>query len=339
MKPSLPVSALMGGMHDIDFPMVILLVLQVSPLPGSSNREEFFYDPSPYDCHGPIAVARGFHLVQGHEVILHTCPDFTAFQAVHPLRITLCPLSNLPLCVFSEGYARLQELAMATAITAPKDPPASHKCTKGVVLDNRCASLINHYMDIPFVSSLAVSRPPDLLPGPPLAVGAFPGHPSVARTSYDGSHPSRWPDPEGFDIGISLPSSLWVGQSLYKGYSSRSFGFERQYNLVLPLWYEGTSVLSMQRPKAACPLYGGLPPGSPPHHSAGDFHGLPTSSHPYGWIPHSDGVPPVVCGGVTHDHLFHGFPHVLASVGPHQAFPGASVRSLAHCYICPWPWM
>ncbi len=127
MGPSLPVGAPMGGMHDIASPTVVPLVLQVSPLPGSSNWEEFFYDPSPDNCHGPIAAARKFFLVQGHVVIIHTCPDSTTFQAVCPLRITLRPLSNLPLCVFAEGYAKLQELAMATAIATPKDPPESHE--------------------------------------------------------------------------------------------------------------------------------------------------------------------------------------------------------------------
>ncbi len=89
MESPLPVGAPMGGMRDIAPPTVIQLVLQVSPLPSYSDREEFFYNPSPYDRHGPIAAAREFFLVQGHEVIIHTCPDFTAFQAVHPLCITL----------------------------------------------------------------------------------------------------------------------------------------------------------------------------------------------------------------------------------------------------------
>jgi hypothetical protein len=139
----------------------------------------FFYDPSPDDHHGPIAAAREFFLVQGHVVIIDTCPDFTAFQAVHPLRITLHPLSNLPLCVFTKGYARLQELAMAAAIAAPDDPPASHKCIKGVVLDDRCTSLIDCYADIPSALWLAASWPPVLPPGPLPAVGAFPGHPTA----------------------------------------------------------------------------------------------------------------------------------------------------------------
>jgi hypothetical protein len=36
----------------------------------------------------------------------------------------------------------------------------------------------------------------------------------------------------------------------------------------------------------------------------------------------------MVYGGVTHDPSLHVFPHVLASVEPHQGFPGALVRSL-----------
>jgi hypothetical protein len=120
-------------------------------------------------------------------VIIHTCPDITAFQAVRPLLITLRPLSDVPPRVFTEGYARRQELAMATAIAAPNDPAAPHELVEGVVLDDRRTSLIDRYADIPSVSSLAASRPRVLLPGPPPAVGAFPGHPSVARASYGGS--------------------------------------------------------------------------------------------------------------------------------------------------------
>jgi hypothetical protein len=330
MEPYLPASAPMRGMHDIAPPLVVPLVLQVSLLPNSSHREEFFYDPSPNDHHGPIAAVREFFLVQGHVVIIHTCPYIAAFQAVCPLSITLRPLSYLPPRLFTKGYARLQELAIAVAIAAPDDPPAPHKGIKGIVLDDLCTSLFNSYADIPSVSLLAASQPPVLPPSPLPVVGASPGHPSVARASYGGSHPSRWPDLEGFNIGGTLPSSLWVEQSLYKGYSSHSFGFERQYDSVLPVRHGWISVLSMQRPGAAHPLYGGLPPGSPMRHSAGDFHGLPVSSHPYGGIPHADGIPPVVYGGVTHDPPLHRFPHVPASVRSNLGFPGAFVHSLAH---------
>ncbi len=135
MEPSLPVGASMGGMRNIAPPTVVPLVLQVSPLPGSSDEGEFFYKSSPDDCHGPIAAVRELFLVQGHVVIIHTCPDFTAFQARHPLCITIRPLSDLPLHVFTKGYARLQELAIATDIAAPDDPPASHECVEDIVLD------------------------------------------------------------------------------------------------------------------------------------------------------------------------------------------------------------
>jgi hypothetical protein len=224
MEPSLPVGAPMGGMCNIASPTVVPLVLQVSPLPGSSDREDFFYNPSPDNCHGPIAAAHEFFLVQGHVVIIHTCPDFTAFQAVRPLRITLRPLSNLLLCVFTKGYARLQELAMATAITAPKDPPASHKRVEGVILDNRCTSLINHYADIPSVSLLAVSWPSDLLPGLLPVVGAFPGHPSAARVSYDGSHPSRWLTQRDLVLGSLFPPPFGLDCLFIRGTPPVSLG-------------------------------------------------------------------------------------------------------------------
>jgi hypothetical protein len=153
MEPPLLTSTPMGGLHNIAPPPVVSLVLQVSPLPDSSDREEFFYDHSPDDGHGPIATAHKFFLGQGNEVIVHTCLDIAAFQAMHPFAIMLCPLGNLPPRVFTKGYARLQELAIAAAVTAPEFPPAP---TKGIALDNLCTSLINCYADIPTLVALLV---------------------------------------------------------------------------------------------------------------------------------------------------------------------------------------
>jgi hypothetical protein len=206
MEPPLLTCAPMGGPRDIAPPPVVPLVLQISPLPGSSDREEFFYDHSLDNGHGPITAAHKFFLGQGHEVIVHACPDISAFQAAHLFAITLCPLGNLPPHVFTKGYARLQELAIAVAVAALEFPPAP---TEGIALDDLCTSLINCYVDIPSsVSLLVVSWPPVQPSGPTPAVGAFPGLLSVAGASYGGSHPSRRPDPEGFNIGTSLHSSL-----------------------------------------------------------------------------------------------------------------------------------
>jgi hypothetical protein len=158
MEPPLLTGAPMGGPRNIAPTPVVPLVLQVSPLLGSSDWEEFFYDPSPDDGHGPIAAARKFFSGQGHEVIVHACPDITTFQAAHPFAITLCPLGNLPPRVFTKGYARLQDLSIAAAVAAPEFPPAP---TKGVALDNLCTSLIYCYVDIPsLVPLLAASWPP-----------------------------------------------------------------------------------------------------------------------------------------------------------------------------------
>jgi hypothetical protein len=76
----LPSSAHMeGGDPEVAPPHVVPLVLQVSLLPGSSDREEYFYDASPDNQHGSFAAARAFFSAQGHIVVIHECPDIAAF--------------------------------------------------------------------------------------------------------------------------------------------------------------------------------------------------------------------------------------------------------------------
>jgi hypothetical protein len=128
MEPPLPPFA-MGGQMDDTAPLpIVLLVLQVSPLPESADQEEFFYDPSPDVQNGPFATAQEFFLAQGHGVIIFDCPDVTAFQAVHPSGASFNSIAALPPCVFTEEYARLQELALAaiavaTVVAVANDAP------------------------------------------------------------------------------------------------------------------------------------------------------------------------------------------------------------------------
>jgi hypothetical protein len=57
MEPPLP-SVATGGQMDDAAPLTIVpLVLQVSPLPGSADWEELFYDPFPDIRNGPFAAA------------------------------------------------------------------------------------------------------------------------------------------------------------------------------------------------------------------------------------------------------------------------------------------
>ena len=103
---------------------------------------------------------------------------------------------------------KLQQLAIAMAITAPDEPmvPA------GDVIGNGArafpSSLLDCYADIPLMLLLVISQLGGQPSGPPLVVGSSCGPPSIVSALYGGSHPSHWPDPEGFDVLPPLPSSL-----------------------------------------------------------------------------------------------------------------------------------
>ncbi len=154
-----------------------------------------------------------FFSAQGHTVVVHECPDITAFQAACTFGLALCPLANLPPCVFTKGYEALQALALS-ATAVPVAPAAGAATNAGGVFPS---SLIDCYADNPFVLLLTRSLPEFGLPGPLSHAGA----------SYGSSHPSRWPDPKELDVATSLPSSLWVGHSQHGGYSSYPYGYGR----------------------------------------------------------------------------------------------------------------
>ncbi len=144
--------------------------------------------------HGSFPAARAFFLAQGHTVVVHECPDIAAFQVAHPFGLALCPLANLPPCIFAKGYETLQALALA-ATAVPAAPAAGTATNKGGVFPS---ALIDCYADILLVLLLARSLPEVGPPGPC----------SCTSASYGSSHPSCWPDPEGLDVVTSLHSSL-----------------------------------------------------------------------------------------------------------------------------------
>jgi hypothetical protein len=154
IEPPLPFGAQMeGGDSEVAPPHIVPPVLQISPLPGSSDREEYFYDASLDNHHGSFVAACAFFSAQGHTIVVQECPDIAAFQAAHPFGLTLCPLANLPPCVFTKGYETLQALAL-TATAMPAAPTAGAATNAGGVF---LSSLIDHYADIPSVLLLAQS--------------------------------------------------------------------------------------------------------------------------------------------------------------------------------------
>jgi hypothetical protein len=186
MEPPLPPVAMGGQMDDAAPLPIIPLVLQVSPLPGSADWEELFYNPSPDVQNDPFAAAREFFLAQGHEVIVLACPNIAAFQAARPSGASFNSLAALPPWVFTEGYARLQEFALA-AIAATTVVAVADDAPVIVAREGFATSLFKRYAEFPSVSLLSPSRAADLPVGPPSgpssAASLPPGPPSFVGTS------------------------------------------------------------------------------------------------------------------------------------------------------------
>jgi hypothetical protein len=186
MEPPLPPVAMGGQMDDAAPIPIVPLVLQVSLLPGSADWEEFFYDPSPDIGNGPFAAVREFFLAQGHGVIALDCPVIAAFQVVRPSGALFNSIAALPPQVFTEGYVRLQELALA-AIAAATVVAVANDAPNDVVWEGFATSLFERYAEFLLVSLLGPSRAADLLVGPPSgpsrAASLLPGPPSFVGTS------------------------------------------------------------------------------------------------------------------------------------------------------------
>jgi hypothetical protein len=83
------------------------MILQVSSLPGSSDREEYFYNPfADVDC-GNFAAAQASFLAQGHTITIHDCAHIAKFEAALPPDTRICPLTDVPPALLSQGYAIL----------------------------------------------------------------------------------------------------------------------------------------------------------------------------------------------------------------------------------------
>jgi hypothetical protein len=102
------------------------LVLQVSPLPGASDPDEFFYDPFANVKSDDFAAARAFFIHHGHTVVYHDCPDVIAFQELFPL-VTIGYLSLLPKGLIAKGHGLLDNqralLRTCQHVVPPTAPP------------------------------------------------------------------------------------------------------------------------------------------------------------------------------------------------------------------------
>ncbi len=85
----------------------ISLFLQISSLPGSSNLDEFFYDPYATLESCNFAAARAFFIHHGPVVVYHDCPDAMAFQELNPSE-NISNISSLPKDLHAEGHHILE---------------------------------------------------------------------------------------------------------------------------------------------------------------------------------------------------------------------------------------
>ena len=101
------------------------LILQVSPLPGSLDPEEFYYDPFADAASGNYAAARAFFIFHGHTVVYHKCPDTSAFQELFP-SAKIGYLSSLPAGLLCKGHRLLSKQGAALqAATLSEAAPRS----------------------------------------------------------------------------------------------------------------------------------------------------------------------------------------------------------------------
>jgi hypothetical protein len=101
MDPALPGNVPLAGQVHIDPPPGTVppngrpFVLQASPLPGSTDQEEFFYDPLADITQGSFAAAQIFFVKNSHDIVAHPCADIAEFQETCP-HVTLCLINILP---------------------------------------------------------------------------------------------------------------------------------------------------------------------------------------------------------------------------------------------------
>jgi hypothetical protein len=86
------------------------MILQVSPLPGSSDWEDYFYDPSADIDRRNFSAAQAFFLAQGHTVTIHDCANIAKFEAalLPHTHTQIRPLTDVPPALLSLGHAILQ---------------------------------------------------------------------------------------------------------------------------------------------------------------------------------------------------------------------------------------
>jgi hypothetical protein len=157
------------------------LVLQVSPLPRTSDQNKFSYGPFTDIKSGDFAAAHAFFIHHGHTIVYHKCPNAIAFQELFPLA-TIGYIS----CLLEAQRELLRTSQRAAPTNSP--PPATPPC-----------SMLDHYMTAGFGN--AQNGPPSW-DGPPSALATKSSSTATASRvpPQDSSHlSSHRPDPDGYD--------------------------------------------------------------------------------------------------------------------------------------------
>ncbi len=107
-------------------PHGIPLVLQVSPIAGSSDPDEFVYDPFADIKSGHFVMTWAFFIYHGHIVVYHNCLDASAFQELYPLA-NIRYISLLHKGLITKGHGLLADqyniLCASTQAPPPVKPP------------------------------------------------------------------------------------------------------------------------------------------------------------------------------------------------------------------------
>jgi hypothetical protein len=130
------------------------MILQVSPLPGSSDQEEYFYDPTAnVDCRIFLA-AQAFFLAQGHTVTINDCADIAEFEVALPPDSQICPLTDILPALLSQGHAILQaQLASFASLTETSGRSFLNQyANKASSFTETCRSTTSQGIDPPPVS-------------------------------------------------------------------------------------------------------------------------------------------------------------------------------------------
>jgi hypothetical protein len=106
----------------------IALVLQVSSLPGTSNQDEFYYDPFANIETGDFVAACAFFIHHGHTVVYHECPNAISFQELFP-SASIRYISSLSEGLLAKGRELLAAQRCLLQVMTVHAPPPCHAST------------------------------------------------------------------------------------------------------------------------------------------------------------------------------------------------------------------